>query len=82
MTMLRAAKVPNLKAVLSVSPWRTEIRAGSDARRAALEPGNDRRTARRELRGTKRGLLGESGKADADPAAIMFAAPLTRADAR
>ena len=28
-TMLREAKVPNPKAVLSVSPWRTEIRAGS-----------------------------------------------------
>jgi len=27
-TMLRDAKVPNPKAVLSVSPWRTEIRAG------------------------------------------------------
>jgi len=27
--MLREAKVPNPKAVLSVSPWRTEIRAGS-----------------------------------------------------
>ena len=28
-TMLREAKVPNPNAVLSVSPWRTEIRAGS-----------------------------------------------------
>ena len=28
-TMLREAKVPKPKAVLSVSPWRTEIRAGS-----------------------------------------------------
>jgi hypothetical protein len=53
---------------------------GQHPRRAALEPWNDRRAARGELRSAVRGLLGKGGKADADESPILLAALLARAD--
>ncbi len=55
---------------------------GQDTRGAALETGNDRSAAGGEFGGAVRGLLGKSGKADADEPAVRLAALLARADRR
>ncbi len=55
---------------------------GQDPRRAALEPGDDRRTPGDEFRRTMRGLLGKGGKADADEPPVGLTPLLARTDPR